>query len=64
MLGQNLSSILLTGWASLQSHATDWFLDKAVGWPKQPPVNKIDLHHHFVPDFFAQGENPVPILYT
>jgi hypothetical protein len=56
MLGQNISSVLLAGWASLQSHATDWFLDRTVGWPKPPALNKIDLHHHFVPDFYAQGE--------
>lgn len=22
-------------------------------WPKQPPQNKVDTHHHFVPDFYA-----------
>lgn len=24
-------------------------------WPKQPPVNKIDTHHHIVPDFYARA---------
>lgn len=25
------------------------------GWPARPPINKIDTHHHIVPDFYAQG---------
>ncbi|KAH0175023.1 2-amino-3-carboxymuconate-6-semialdehyde decarboxylase, partial [Aureobasidium melanogenum] len=24
-------------------------------WPQQPPVNKIDTHHHIVPDFYARA---------
>ncbi len=55
MLGDNISSFLLAGLASLQTHANDWFLDKTLGWPAQPSVDKIDLHHHFVPDFYARG---------
>ncbi len=47
---------VLAGLASLQSYAQHWYLDKGVSWPQQPPVNKIDVHHHMVPDFYAQGE--------
>ncbi|KAI4753650.1 amidohydrolase family protein [Aureobasidium sp. EXF-3400] len=25
------------------------------GWPQQPHVNKIDTHHHIVPDFYARA---------
>ncbi|KAF1360835.1 2-amino-3-carboxymuconate-6-semialdehyde decarboxylase [Lizonia empirigonia] len=25
------------------------------GWPARPPINKIDTHHHIVPDFYAQA---------
>lgn len=46
---------VLSGIANLQNYAQQWFLDKAVSWPQQPPVNKIDVHHHFVPDFYAQA---------
>jgi len=46
---------VLSGIASLQNYAQQWYLDKALSWPSQPPVNKIDLHHHFVPDFYAQA---------
>ena len=49
---------VLSGIASLQNYAQQWYLDKALSWPSQPPVNKIDLHHHFVPDFYAQGKYP------
>ncbi|PSN69641.1 2-amino-3-carboxymuconate-6-semialdehyde decarboxylase [Corynespora cassiicola Philippines] len=24
-------------------------------WPPQPPLNKIDTHHHIVPDFYAKA---------
>ncbi|KAK0712389.1 hypothetical protein B0T26DRAFT_714142 [Lasiosphaeria miniovina] len=46
---------VLSGLASLQNHAQQWILDKGMTWPAQPPTNKIDLHHHFVPDFYAQA---------
>ena len=49
-------SPVLSGLASLQNYAQQWYLDKGVKWPVQPAVNKIDLHHHFVPDFYAQGK--------
>ncbi|KAK3346956.1 hypothetical protein B0T25DRAFT_461213 [Lasiosphaeria hispida] len=45
---------VLSGLANLQNYAQQWYLDKGLTWPAQPPVNKIDLHHHFVPDFYAQ----------
>ncbi len=48
-------SPVLSGLASLQDYAQQWYMDKALRWPTQPPVNKIDIHHHFVPDFYAQG---------
>ncbi len=47
---------VLSGLASLQGYAQQWYLDKGLSWPSQPPLNKIDLHHHFVPDFYAQGQ--------
>ncbi len=47
---------VLAGLASLQSYAQHWYLDKGVSWPQQLRVNKIDVHHHMVPDFYAQGE--------
>ena len=25
-------------------------------WPAQPVVDKIDTHHHYVPDFYANGK--------
>ena len=46
---------LISGLAHLQGYAQQWYLDKGVAWPTQPPMNKIDLHHHMVPDFYAQG---------
>ena len=46
---------VLAGLASLQSYAQEWYLDKGLSWPVQPPVNKIDIHHHMVPDFYAKG---------
>jgi len=49
---------VLSGIANLQNLAQQWYLDKGVTWPPQPPVNKIDIHHHFVPDFYAQGMQP------
>jgi hypothetical protein len=55
---------VLSGIANLQNFAQQWYLDKGVTWPPQPPVNKIDIHHHFVPDFYAQGEqifNPLDL---
>ena len=29
--------------------------DLAVAWPPRPPMNKIDTHHHFVPEFYADA---------
>lgn len=46
---------VLSGIASLQNYAQQWYLDKGLTWPAQPPVNKIDVHHHMVPDFYAKG---------
>jgi len=46
---------VLAGLSSLQNYAQEWYLDKGLSWPKQPAVNKIDIHHHMVPDFYAQG---------
>ncbi|KAK4445926.1 hypothetical protein QBC34DRAFT_412483 [Podospora aff. communis PSN243] len=46
---------VLSGIANLQNLAQQWYLDKGVTWPPQPPVNKIDIHHHFVPDFYAHA---------
>lgn len=46
---------VLSGIASLQNYAQQWYMDRALSWPSQPPVNKIDLHHHFIPDFYARA---------
>lgn len=29
--------------------------DSLLDWPKQPPVNKIDTHHHIVPAFYTRA---------
>lgn len=29
--------------------------DQTTGWPRIPPLNKIDTHHHFVPEFYAKA---------
>lgn len=31
-------------------HVYDWLKDKATGWVQKAPINKIDTHHHFVPE--------------
>ncbi|KAK1760150.1 hypothetical protein QBC47DRAFT_366524 [Echria macrotheca] len=46
---------VLSGIASLQNLAHQWYLDMSLTWPVQPPVNKLDLHHHLVPPFYAQA---------
>ncbi|KAH8129475.1 hypothetical protein ACSS6W_002125 [Trichoderma asperelloides] len=46
---------LLAGMTSLKDQAHDWVADKTFGWPGQPPVNKIDTHHHMVPSFYAKA---------
>ncbi len=51
---------VLAGLASLQNYAQEWYLDKGQRWPQQPPVNKIDLHHHMVPQFYAKGKQICP----
>ncbi|KAJ5414509.1 hypothetical protein N7509_001136 [Penicillium cosmopolitanum] len=38
----------------MAEHTLDWLREKATGWSHKPPVNKIDTHHHFVPDFYAK----------
>lgn len=55
MRSEYITTPVLSGLASLQGFAQQWYLDKGVTWPAAPPVNKIDLHHHFVPDFYAQA---------
>ncbi|OBT65741.1 hypothetical protein VE03_03347 [Pseudogymnoascus sp. 23342-1-I1] len=39
----------------MADHAYDWLQAKAIGWIPSPPVDKIDTHHHFVPDFYAKA---------
>ncbi|KAK3934696.1 hypothetical protein QBC46DRAFT_399178 [Diplogelasinospora grovesii] len=46
---------VLSGLAHLQNYAQQWYIDKGLSWPSQPSVNKIDLHHHIVPDFYARA---------
>ncbi|KAK3385852.1 hypothetical protein B0H63DRAFT_523168 [Podospora didyma] len=55
MRSEYFTAPVLAGLASLQNHAQQWLVDKAMAWPTQPPLNKIDLHHHFVPDFLAKA---------
>ncbi|CAK7204898.1 hypothetical protein SEUCBS139899_007660 [Sporothrix eucalyptigena] len=33
----------------------DWLLGKVLSWPDAPPVNKVDTHHHFVPEFYSKA---------
>jgi hypothetical protein len=47
---------------NMADHVYDWLLDKSIGWIPAPPQNKIDTHHHFVPDFYAKGKNSVTSL--
>lgn len=54
----------LTGMAALRDRAQDWILEKNLGWPDQPQVNKIDTHHHMVPNFYAKGIRPPHAAYT
>ncbi|PVH91720.1 putative 2-amino-3-carboxymuconate-6-semialdehyde decarboxylase [Periconia macrospinosa] len=35
--------------------ASDAVQSAVFGWPSQPPINKIDTHHHIVPDFYAKA---------
>ncbi|KAK3312647.1 putative 2-amino-3-carboxymuconate-6-semialdehyde decarboxylase [Apodospora peruviana] len=39
----------------MRGYAQQWYLDKGVTWNVKPAMNKIDLHHHMVPDFYAKG---------
>ncbi|KIX95711.1 uncharacterized protein Z520_08418 [Fonsecaea multimorphosa CBS 102226] len=34
----------------------DKLLGAVLHWPPTPPRNKVDTHHHFVPDFYAKGD--------
>lgn len=45
----------LASMAAFKDQAQDWLQDKAIGWPDQPLANKIDTHHHMVPDIYAKG---------
>ncbi|KAI8635561.1 amidohydrolase 2 [Xylariaceae sp. FL1651] len=51
----DLTHHLLSSMAVLKDQAQDWLLDKTIGWPGQPLINKIDIHHHMVPDFYADA---------
>ncbi|KAF2182324.1 amidohydrolase 2 [Zopfia rhizophila CBS 207.26] len=42
--------------ASFGAIASDWLHGQVLGWPAQPVMNKIDTYHHYVPDFYAQGD--------
>ncbi|KAF4313105.1 hypothetical protein GTA08_BOTSDO01748 [Botryosphaeria dothidea] len=33
----------------------DWLKDKATGWVQRAPINKIDTHHHFVPEIYRKA---------
>lgn len=58
MLGSTFFAI--TSWLRLKmseasDHGQDWLLGKVLSWPDAPVVNKVDTHHHFVPDFYAKA---------
>ncbi|KAI0144423.1 amidohydrolase 2 [Xylariaceae sp. FL1272] len=55
MKAAELAQHVLASMAVLKDQAQDWLLDKALGWPEQPLVNKIDTHHHMVPAFYAEA---------
>lgn len=42
--------------SAMSEHSLDWLQEKAIGWSHTPPVNKIDTHHHCVPQFYAKGK--------
>jgi 6-methylsalicylate decarboxylase len=50
---------VLAGLSSLQNYAHSLYLDKGISWPSQPQVNKLDVHHHMVPDFYAKSNVPL-----
>ncbi|KIW24398.1 uncharacterized protein PV07_10116 [Cladophialophora immunda] len=39
----------------MAQHLRDKVLGAILHWPPAPPRNKIDTHHHFVPDFYAKA---------
>lgn len=39
----------------MDDRVSDWLQDIAISWIPPPPINKIDTHHHFIPNFYAQG---------
>lgn len=41
--------------SAMSEKALAWLSDKASGWSRVPPTNKIDTHHHCVPSFYAKG---------
>ena len=43
--------------SSASAMASDMIQSQMFGWPEQPAVNKIDTHHHIVPDFYAKGSS-------
>ncbi len=53
---------LLAVMTAFKGQAQDWLAEKTFGWPVEPPVNKIDTHHHMVPSFYAEGMPPRSIL--
>ncbi|KAK2757317.1 hypothetical protein FQN54_004831 [Arachnomyces sp. PD_36] len=36
-------------------HTFDWLQDKVIPWIPGPSVNKIDIHHHYIPDFYRKA---------
>lgn len=38
----------------MSQRMSDELQSAALNWPPVPPVNKIDTHHHFVPDFYTK----------
>ncbi|KAJ5092618.1 2-amino-3-carboxymuconate-6-semialdehyde decarboxylase [Penicillium alfredii] len=47
--------LLSNNFSNMSDRAMDWLQDKALGWIDAPPVNKVDTHHHFVPEFYAKA---------
>lgn len=50
----SLLAILAAKPAKIMQDIGDQIVNAALAWPTQPPIDKIDTHHHFVPEFYAE----------
>lgn len=54
-----LHSQAMEALGTIGAMTSDFAQSKIFGWPQpQPILNKIDTHHHIVPDFYAKGDLP------